>query len=144
VADHLIRRHSIGRFASIVVVAEGAVPIEGSLERPRRDVDDYGHEPLHGMGRVVGRALEQATGFENRVTELGYVQRGGTPTAFDRVLATRMGVAAMELALAGRWGRMVALRADRMESVPLTEVIGPPRPVDTEFVELLATFGTVG
>jgi 6-phosphofructokinase 1 len=144
VAEHLRHRHSIGRFASIVVVAEGAEPLAGTIERPHRELDRYGHEPLHGIGRVLARAIEAACGFETRVTELGYVQRGGTPTAFDRVLATRMGVAAMELALAGRWGRMATLRCDRIDSVPLAEVVGRTLTLDPEFLDVLATFGSTG
>ena len=99
VCAKLKTRHAKGRFASIVVVAEGALPVEGTLTVASREVDQFGHPRLGGIANILAEEIEQRTGFETRVTILGHVQRGGTPTAFDRVLATRFGVHA------GRWWR---------------------------------------
>ena len=95
-----------------MVVAEGATPREGTLETMAAGQDEFGHERLGGIGQVLGPEIERRTGFETRVTVLGHVQRGGTPTAFDRVLATRLGVAAIDAADEGRWGTMPALKGD--------------------------------
>ena len=92
------RRHSRGRYFSIVVVAEGATPAEGTLEIVGGAKDEFGHERLGGIGQLLEREIEQRTGFETRATVLGHIQRGGTPTAFDRVLATRLGLAAIDAA----------------------------------------------
>ena len=91
ICANLQARHSKGRFASIVVVAEGAVPIEGSIALASREVDQFGHVRLGGIANTLAEEIEKRTGFETRVTILGHIQRGGTPTAFDRVLATRFG-----------------------------------------------------
>lgn len=140
IADFLASRHRQGQPASIVVVAEGAQPKAGTLKLPEAVIDQWGHAQLAGIGRVVSGELGSRTGFDTRLTELGYVQRGGTPTAFDRVLATRLGVAAGESALQGEWGSMVALRADHIVSVPLTEVTGIPKPVAPDLIATLRRF----
>jgi len=121
VCDAIVRRHEAGRFASIVVVAEGAVPAPGSLQILPPEVDIYGHQRLGGIGTVIGAEIERRTGYETRVTILGHVQRGGSPNAFDRVLATRYGVAAIDLVHAGGYGRMVSLQADRIVDITLSE-----------------------
>jgi ATP-dependent phosphofructokinase / diphosphate-dependent phosphofructokinase len=121
VCDALVRRHEAGRFASIVVVAEGAVPVPGTIEIAPPEVDVYGHQRLGGIGTVLGGEIERRTGYETRVTILGHVQRGGTPNAFDRVLATRYGVAAIDLVNEGRYGRMVSLQGDRITDISLAE-----------------------
>jgi len=121
VCDAIVRRHEAGRFASIVVVAEGAVPVPGTITIAPPEVDVYGHQRLGGIGTVIGAEIERRTGYETRVTILGHVQRGGTPTAFDRVLATRYGVAAIDLVHAGRYGRMVSLAGDRITDITLAE-----------------------
>lgn len=123
VSNALIRRHQ-GKFASIVVVAEGATPKEGTLEMAEPEVDQFGHQRLGGIGSVVAQEIEKRTGFETRVTVLGHVQRGGTPTAFDRVLCTRFGIAAIEAAHDGHWGKMVAINADQISPVPLDDAVG--------------------
>jgi ATP-dependent phosphofructokinase / diphosphate-dependent phosphofructokinase len=115
------RRHSGRSYASIIVVAEGAQPKPGTLEMPEYEVDRFGHERLGGVGQLLCSEIGGRTGMETRVTALGYIQRGGTPTAFDRVLATRYGIAAADAAAAGDWGSLVVLRADRIERVPLSE-----------------------
>ena len=113
------RRHSRGRFFSIVVVAEGAAPLEGTLEVISGDRDEFGHERLGGIGQLLERELGRRTGFDTRATVLGHIQRGGTPTAFDRVLATRLGLAAIDAANDRRWGVMPALLGTRIELVAL-------------------------
>ena len=134
------RRHSRGRFFSIVVVAEGAIAKEGTMEIVAGGKDEFGHERLGGIGQRLEREIEQRTGFETRATVLGHIQRGGTPTAFDRVLATRLGLAAMDGANAGQWGNMPALRGTRVELVPLLEAVAELRLVPVEDYEAAATF----
>lgn len=123
VADRIKRRHDQGRYASIVVVAEGAKPKEGTLAVRSGDTDQFGHERLGGIGNAVADDIQKRTGFDTRVTMLGHVQRGGTPTAFDRVLATRYGIAAIDAVHDGAFGQMVALRADQIVPVPLKEAV---------------------
>jgi 6-phosphofructokinase 1 len=130
VCDRIVRRHQRGRFASIVVVAEGALPKEGTLEVADREIDRFGHMRLGGIGHLVAQEIGARTGFETRPVLLGHVQRGGTPTAYDRVLSTRFGVAAIEAVHRGAWGHMVALRGDKIVDTPLAEVVGRTRPVD--------------
>ena len=134
------RRHSRGRFFSIVVVAEGAIAKEGTMETLTAARDEFGHERLGGIGQRLEHEIEQRTGFEARATVLGHIQRGGTPTAFDRVLATRLGLAAMDGANAGRWGTMPALRGTRIELVPMSEAVADLRTVPVEDYEAAATF----
>jgi 6-phosphofructokinase 1 len=128
----LRRRHARGRAFSIVVAAEGAVPKEGTMEVAAGATDEFGHARLGGIGQRLEHEIEQRTGFETRATVLGHVQRGGTPTAFDRVLATRVGVAAIDAAHDGRWGTMPALRGTRIELVPLTDAVAELRTVPPE------------
>jgi phosphofructokinase-like protein len=130
VCDALQRRHARGRFASIVVVAEGAVPKAGTMEIISNDVDQFGHVRLGGIGTTIAQEIESRTGFETRVTILGHVQRGGTPTAFDRVLATRFGIAAIDAVHDGAFGQMVALQAGEIVCVPLQEAVGKLKLVD--------------
>jgi 6-phosphofructokinase 1 len=130
VAEHLRRRHERGRFASIVVVAEGAKPKEGTLVVQSGEVDQFGHERLGGIANLVADEIGKRTGFDTRVTILGHVQRGGTPTAFDRVLATRFGVAAIDAVHDGAFGQMVALRAGDIVRVALTDAVGTAKLVD--------------
>ncbi|MCD6013956.1 MAG: 6-phosphofructokinase [Solirubrobacterales bacterium] len=126
------RRHSRGRVFSIVVVAEGATPKEGTMEITDGDTDEFGHVRLGGIGHRLEREIEDRTGFETRATVLGHIQRGGTPTAYDRVLATRFGIAAIDAAHDGRWGTMPALRGTRIELVPLAEAVAELRTVSPE------------
>ncbi|WP_419146300.1 6-phosphofructokinase [Iamia majanohamensis] len=130
VCDTLRRRHQQGRYASIVVVAEGAVPVEGGdLSLPDPGVDQFGHQRLGGIAHLLAPEIEDRTGFETKVVVLGYLQRGGSPTATDRVLASRFGVAAAETAADGEWGTMVAIRAGRIIRVPLHEAVAEPKQV---------------
>jgi len=137
----LRRRHARGRAFSIVVVAEGALPMEGTaMELESGNKDEFGHARLGGMGQRLEREIEERTGFETRATVLGHIQRGGTPTAFDRVLATRVGVAAIDAAHEGRWGTMPALRGTRIELVPLSEAVAQLRTVPPEDYEAASPF----
>ena len=140
VCDLLRRRHSRGRYFSIVVVAEGATPRKGTLETLASGQDEFGHQRLGGIGQVLGPEIERRTGFETRVTVLGHVQRGGTPTAFDRVLATRLGVAAADAADQGRWGTMPALKGTRIELVALRDAVSELRTVPDEDYAVGETF----
>jgi ATP-dependent phosphofructokinase / diphosphate-dependent phosphofructokinase len=131
VVAHLRRRHERGRSFSIVVVAEGATPREGTLQtRAGTATDAFGHARLGGIGVTLEQEIEQRTGYESRVTILGHVQRGGTPVAYDRVLATRFGVAAMDAALGGRSGVMVGLRGTEIVETPLAEALREPKLLD--------------
>jgi 6-phosphofructokinase 1 len=138
VGEHLLRRHTKGRFASIVVVAEGAKPLEGTLELPPVEIDQYDHERLGGIGAVIAREIERRTGLEARFTILGHVLRGGTPTAFDRVLATRFGIAAVDSAHDKDFGSMVALSGSEVVRVPLAEATRQLKVVDPELVSKVA------
>ena len=138
VCDALERRHAGMNYASIVVVAEGAMPAEGTLELPEYEVDRFGHQRLGGISTLLASEIEGRTGIETRVTILGHTQRGGTPTAYDRVLATRFGIAAADAAAAGDWGIMVALQANRITHVALDDVVGKLKGVDLEFFNEVA------
>ena len=115
VARHLRHRAGTGRDFSVVVVAEGAEPVPGTLELPESPIDEFGRPRLGGIGHTIAHALEERTGFDARVTILGHVQRGGGPSPVDRIIASQMGVAAVEAALDGAWGTMAAVQ--RFEAV---------------------------
>ncbi len=125
--------------ASIIVVAEGA-RIQG-LEQPGTSkADEFGHELLGGISHRLAGLVESDTGFETRVTVLGHIQRGGTPTAYDRVLATRYGVRASELVHAGDFGRMVALSGSEIVAVDLEAAVAKPKTVPAELSALAEIF----
>lgn len=131
ICDTLRHRHDqLGRQASILVTAEGAVPKEGTLELVSGEVDQFGHARLGGIGALLAEAIEARTGYETRQTVLGHVQRGGTPTAFDRILATRFGISAIDAVHDGAFGQMVALQAGEIVRVPLSEAVGTLKTVD--------------
>jgi 6-phosphofructokinase 1 len=141
VCTHLRRRHQRGRSFSIVVVAEGAKPQEGTIEtRTGAPMDAFGHERLGGIGVVLEHEIEERTGYETRMTILGHVQRGGVPTAFDRVLATRFGVAALDAVAGGRHGVMVALQGSAIVEVALQDALREPKLVDAALYETAAAF----
>jgi phosphofructokinase-like protein len=118
---HVRRRRIRGHTFSIVVVAEGAAPMPGTLDVPEYPLDDRGFPRFGGIAQVLAPWIEGATGHETRVTVLGHVQRGGTPNAQDRILATRLGCGAVELAESGGWGRMIGIRGADLTDVPLAE-----------------------
>ena len=142
-AEAVTRRHERGKDFSIIVVAEGASLAFANGEvrqvRVNEETDEYGYERLGGIGSALATELERATGYEVRTVVLGHVQRGGTPTAHDRILATRYGAEAYELAREGRFGRMVALHGNEVTSVPLDEVRGI-KTVDLELLEIAKRF----
>jgi phosphofructokinase-like protein len=142
VCAQLHRRKARGRNFSIVVAAEGATAREGQVATAEDDVDEFGHPRLGGIGHVLEKEIEDRTGFETRATVLGHVQRGGTPTARDRVLATRFGLAAIDGAHEGRWGTMAALRGTAIELVPLADAVAELKTVPQEDYEVFeALFG---
>ena len=129
------RRHARGRYFAIVVVAEGATPKEGTMTVATGQLDEFGHPRLGGIGQQLEREIETRTGFETRTTVLGHIQRGGTPTAFDRVLATRLGLAAIDAAHEGQWGMMTALHATEIKLVALADAVAEVRRVPLEEYE---------
>jgi phosphofructokinase-like protein len=134
------RRHSRGRYFSIVVAAEGATPKEGTMEVLGGSEDEFGHVRLGGIGWRLEREIEERTGFETRATVLGHTQRGGSPTAFDRVLATRLGIAAVDAAHERKWGMMPAVHGPHIELVPLEDAVSKLRTVPAEEYEVAETF----
>lgn len=128
--------------SSLVVVAEG-FRLEGEDQAVTREgLDGFGRPRLGGIAEVLAPMIEQCTGIETRATVLGYVQRGGAPTAFDRVLATRTGIASADAVRRGEWGTMAGLRGDRIEMVPLAEAIGRLKAVPGErYAEVRLSFG---
>ena len=143
IAGAIERRHHRGKDFSIVVVAEGAELAFASgdrrMIRASEERDEYGYPRLGGIGAALAGEIEARTGYETRVTTLGHVQRGGTPTATDRILATRYGYQAAEMVMNGQTGRMAALRGTEMTSVPLSEVEGI-KTVDLRFLDCARTF----
>jgi 6-phosphofructokinase 1 len=139
IAGHVRARAELGRSFSILVVAEGS-RIEGLGTSRTSKTDEFGHELLGGIGEQLARRVEEVTGFETRVTVLGHVQRGGTPTAADRVLATRFGVFASELVARREFGKMAALAGNRIVAVDLDAAVAEPKTVPAELYALAELF----
>ena len=140
VCEVIRKRHARGKDFSIIVVAEGARFTDGTHVGRDDKKDAFGHVRLGGIGQVLGDLIEERTGFETRVTVLGHIQRGGSPTAFDRVLGTRFGVKAVELVLAGEFGKMVSLQGNKVVAVPLDEGAVAMKTVDPELYALAKLF----
>jgi phosphofructokinase-like protein len=144
VCERITHRHERGRYSSVVVVAEGALPGDGSdLESAKtattpRTVDEFGHAQLGGIGAWLATEIERRTGYESRHTTLGHIQRGGSPTAYDRVLATRFGVEAVAAVHDGTFAKMVALQSGRIVRVPLEEAVGRPKSLDLQLLTQVA------
>jgi ATP-dependent phosphofructokinase / diphosphate-dependent phosphofructokinase len=136
----LVGRRFESRFAPILVVAEGAEPVGGMPERDEAPTDAFGHVRLGGIGHWLEGEIERRTGKETRATVLGHVQRGGTPTAFDRVLATRFGLHAIDAAHNGQWGQMAALKGTDIQLVSLTEATAELKTVPRELYEEAEVF----
>jgi phosphofructokinase-like protein len=134
------KRRERGKLFSIVVVAEGAKPKDANLITQSGEKDAFGHVRLGGIGNVLGREIEIRTAIDTRVTVLGYVQRGGSPTAFDRILATRFGIAAIDLVKEEKFGFMVGLKGKSVVPVPLEEALAEPKTVDAELYEIAKVF----
>jgi 6-phosphofructokinase 1 len=130
VCEQVANRHRGGRYASIVVVAEGAQPIPGTMKLPEYEHDQIGRPRYGGICASIAQEIETRTGYESRVVQIGHVQRGGTPTAYDRILSTRFGLAAVDALHNGAVGHMVALRSSQVTTVPLSEVVNKERPID--------------
>jgi ATP-dependent phosphofructokinase / diphosphate-dependent phosphofructokinase len=140
VCQHVRRRHARGRTFSIVVVSEGAVPKDGEVWSQHAGTDAFGHQRLGGIAVQLEQEIERRTGFESRMTILGHVQRGGSPLAYDRVLGTRFGVAAVDAATAGEFGKMVALRGTEIQVVPLSDALDEPKLLDPAFFQTAEVF----
>ena len=138
--DHIARilkhRHENGKKFSIVVVAEGAKLPSGEKATQGSKLDAFGHERLSGIGQAVAELIEQKTGYETRSVNLGHTQRGGTPTAYDRMLATRYGTAAIDLVHQGNFGRLVVLRGTEITSIPLKDAIAKTRTIGDDLIAL--------
>ena len=141
VAESIRQRHERGRYFSIIVVAEGAkfsaesgggAPILQDMGK-----DEFGHAKLGGIANILAREIEKRTGYETRAVVLGHIQRGGSPTAFDRVLATRYGLGAIDMVHRQEFGCMAALRSNKIVSIPLREAIACNRTVDDETIQMV-------
>src|SRR5579875_66665 len=139
VVDSLKRGHAAGRNYSIVVVAEGAKFLDEEVLKSQA-LDAFGHVQLGGIGERLAKLLEKETGFETRAVVLGHIQRGGSPTAFDRVLSTRFGVAAADLVHEGKFGRMVALSGGKIVDVPIEAGVGQLKTLVPDFYEPAGVF----
>jgi phosphofructokinase-like protein len=139
VCDTLRKRHKQKKF-SILVVAEGAVPTDGKVVLAGDGTDEFGNVRLGGIGQVLAREIEKRSGIETRVTILGHIQRGGSPTAYDRVLATRFGVRAVDAVAEGQFGKMVALRSETIGLVDIKEAILANKKVDMHLYEIAEIF----
>jgi 6-phosphofructokinase len=142
VCNHLRHRHeTTGKNFSIVCVAEGATRSDGAGAATAADtVDAFGHVRLGGIAFELEKEIEQRTGFESRATVLGHIQRGGSPIAFDRVLGSRFGVAAIDAASSEQFGKMTALRGTSIELVPLEEALKEPKLLDPELFATAEVF----
>jgi phosphofructokinase-like protein len=137
VCAQLKQRHDRGKGFSIVVVAEGAkLPASDAQVTQGAKVDEFGHVRLSGIGQYLADEIEKRTGYETRSVNLGHTQRGGTPTAFDRMLATRYGIAAIDLVHAGKFGRLVVLRGTEITDIPLKDAIAQTRTVSDALLSL--------
>lgn len=140
VCSYIKRRQKRGRNFSIIVVAEGAKPRGGKETIYSGSVDEFGHVRLGGVGYFLGKEIEKRLNIETRVVVLGHLQRGGSPTPFDRILATRFGIAAVDLVHAKKFGHMVALKGNNITSVPLKDVIGKRKKVDLKLYDIAKVF----
>ena len=136
----LKHNHDHGKKYGIVVVAEGAkLPDSGAQATKGDKLDSFGHARLSGIAEHLAEEIEKKTGYETRSVNLGHTQRGGTPTAYDRMLATRYGLAAIDLVHQGKFGRLVVLRGTKIEDIPLAEAISKNRTVDDSFLQIISS-----
>jgi 6-phosphofructokinase 1 len=142
VCDAIRRRRERGKMFSIIVVSEG-YQLSGSdqdLVTKSATLDQFGHVQLGGIGEIIAKEIERRTGFETRATVLGHIQRGGSPTAFDRVLGLRYGVKAVDLIHEGKSGMMVCLRGNEITAVPIAEALTKLKLVDQQWVDTATIF----
>jgi phosphofructokinase-like protein len=140
ICERIQQRHRRGANFSIVVVAEGATPAEGTMAIQTGEVDDFGHVHLGGIGNRVSAEIEQRTGYEARMTQLGHLLRGGTPSAYDRVIATRFGIEAIDAVDEHDFGVMVALRGTDVIRVPLEAGVAKLKTVDQRLFDTATVF----
>lgn len=142
VEERIKKRAEVGKYFSIVVISEGAKPVELDQQITKdAETDEFGHVRLGGIGHYLANQLREILHLPVRVTTLAYLQRGGQPTAFDRILATRFGVSAVELCIEGKFDRMVALKANKVVPVELEKVIkNSPKPIDKKLLEMRKMF----
>jgi len=140
VCDVVKKRRARGKNFSIIVVAEGAQFKQGADSKLSQPLDEFGHVRLGGIGDQLSKLVEQKTGYETRVTVLGHIQRGGSPTAFDRVLGTRFGVKAVDFILEGKFGLMVSLQGNQIVGVPIEKGTGKLKTVDMDLYNLSKIF----
>ena len=140
VIETIKKRHARGKSFSIIVVAEGVTFADDDYVVQESGTDEFGHVKLGGVGQLVSDVIEKETGFETRVTVLGHLQRGGTPTAFDRVLGTRYGIAASDRVQRQDWGKMVALQGNQIVTIPLEDGIGELKMVDDDLYNIAKVF----
>ena len=138
VCDLLKSRHKRGKTFSIIVVSEGA-EIDG-FSKTKIPMDQFGHRRFTNIGEVVAKTIEDNTGYETRVSVLGHIQRGGSPTAFDRIIGTRFGVKAVELAIESKFGKMVSLQENKLHFVDIEEAVRKRKTVDMELYEMSKVF----
>jgi len=140
VCESIRQRQKRGRNFSLIVVAEGAKPKGGVEIVYSESLDEFGHIRLGGVGYYLGKEIEKCMRIETRVVVLGHLQRGGSPTAFDRILATRFGIAAIDLVHDKKFDRMVAIKGNKIVSVPLEEVVGKRKTVDLQLYDIASVF----
>ncbi len=138
ICDAVKNRHKRGKTFTIIVISEGT-EVRG-YSRNREHVDDFGLIRKTGIGEIVAKIIEQETGYETRVSVLGYIQRGGTPTAYDRLIGTRFGVKAVELVIEGKFGKMVSLQDNKLHSVDIEEAVRERKKVDMDLYEMAKVF----
>lgn len=140
VCDTIRKRHARGKTFSIAVVAEGAKLEDESMVLQSGEKDAFGHVRLGGIGNLLSDEIERRTGYESRATVLGHIQRGGSPSAYDRVLSTRFGIAAIDLIGEGNFGKMVALRGQNIIAIDLKEAVSKLRTVDMGLYDIAKVF----
>jgi 6-phosphofructokinase 1 len=141
ICQRIEERRQRGKQFSIIAVAEGAAPEEIATQVTQKaSVDAFGHVRLGGIGSVIAEEIEKRTGYETRATILGHLQRGGTPTAYDRIMATRLGVKAVELVHNSQFDKMACVKGNQIDSVPLEEAVAKVKPVDMELFEMAKLF----
>jgi len=137
--EHLKRVHKVKKYA-LIVISEG-IKVPG-MKSEKEELDEFGHMILkkRGVGEQIAEVIEKTTGIETRVAVIGHIQRGGSPTLFDRILATRVGVRAVELVYEGKFGQMVALQGNEIVSVSLEEATGKLKTVTDDWIKLMEVF----
>jgi 6-phosphofructokinase 1 len=140
VCELIRKRHQRGKTFSIVVVGEGAKLADGTVVTQHGKRDDFGQVVLGGIGNILAEQIKDRTGYETRPAVLGHIQRGGSPSAFDRVLGTRFGIKAVELVLANKFGYMASLQGNKVVEVPIESAVGTLKMVDMELYEIAKVF----